>query len=759
MRRRTVIGTKFIVRLETIAIIAIVKPQSPPRRIRQLLVINITLIALVFMWNQNQHRQSIQLAIAKGKQLIDMPAEVAGYPSGYLIDSNEAKRLALADPGLQRTLAGKDTQFLSAVPLTAGEARYWQDEGCDQLNCAYITLYDYTDEGTVEAVVNLDSQEVLGHWTNAAARPMGSSETLPQAMAIAAADEQVRAILGEDIGAVDPAMIPMSAWLGNDDCRLELCVDLTFHDPSGTGRIFHVFVNLDKDVVARTFYTRARADRSAAKPLAQRDAFTDGCHEQDGWEVCWEMTANDGVNFRDAKYNGRLVFSSAKIGQIEAWYPSWPGGYRDEIGFAATVPPFGGTEIVEVDGGFEIGQIFTEFTRWPNCICCYRYQQVLRFFADGRFELHFISHGPGCDDLSIYRPFWRVDLDLDGPDTDQVWLFEGAGWNEQLEEFETFPLVENLSPEGHKLATFDGDLHYRWSMIRTDPLGLDAGHLFLLQHKPNEGDGPVNTGPGDTFMPPRQWIDGDALSGDNIVLWHVPLLNTKKGGPWWCMPDPEPDFSPCDAVLRADPAGEITQPTAEELAVLQAETVATPSPASPTAAAEPTATPRPIAGLDPEVLIENAGCGSCHKIGDLGEAHKVGPDLTYIGLTASERVPDVAAEAYIRQSIIEPNAYLAPECPNAACMPGIMPQNYGDRLSDEQIETLVSFLMTQQGPEPQPAAIGSGVSTAAPKASSAAKVVTPSTPQPLSSSTVGLMLILLVAIISAFLILKGRSPD
>ena len=74
---------------------------------------------------------------------------------------------------------------------------------------------------------------------------------------------------------------------------------------------------------------------------AQRDAFTDGCHTAHNWSVCWEMTANDGINFTDATYNGQLIFSSAKIGQIEAWYPSWPGGYRDEIGFAATVPPFG----------------------------------------------------------------------------------------------------------------------------------------------------------------------------------------------------------------------------------------------------------------------------------------------------------------------------------------------------------------------------------------------------------------------------------
>ncbi len=734
-------------------------PKNSTRRVLRFVVVNLFVIGLVVLWNRQQQTASVQLAVAKGQRMIDLPAEVAAYPAGYVLDTGLVEGWALADAGLQATLAGKDVAFHSAVPMSAGEARYWQDAGCGRLNCAFVTFYDYTDQGTIEAVVNLDTQAVLGHWANESARPGGSSAILPEAVAIAAADAQVRAILGDNIGAVDPLMLPMGTWLANDDCRDEWCVDLSFFDPAGTGRIFHVIVNLEQDAVARTFYTRARADRSAAKPLAQRDAFTDGCHEQYGWNVCWEMTANDGINFRDAVHNGQLVFSSAKIGQIEAWYPSWPGGYRDEIGFAATVPPFGDTLVNDLGDGFEVRQTFTEFTRWPNCICCYRYEQVLRLLADGRMEFRFVSHGPGCDDLSIYRPFWRIDIDLDGPEDDQVWLFDGAQWVEQAEEFETFPVVDNLSPEGHKLATFDGDRHYRWAMEPTDPLGLDEGYLFLLQHRELEGDGPITTGPGDTFQPPRQWIDGDALSGENVVLWHVPLLNTKKGGPWWCMPDPDPDFSPCESILRADPAGELRQPTAGELAELEAQAAATPTAAAPAVPSAPTATPRPIEGGTAEEIILNAGCGACHKIGAIGEAHKVGPDLTYIGLTAGERVPDMSGEAYILQSIVEPNAYLAPECPNAPCMPNIMPQNFDERLSAAQIETLVSFLAAQQGPAATavPVVGATAGATAAPKAVGAGKVAAPAPPPPLPSTTVGIVVILLVAVITGFLLVRRRE--
>ncbi|RIK16621.1 MAG: hypothetical protein DCC51_13350, partial [Anaerolineae bacterium] len=95
------------------------------------------------------------------------------------------------------------------------------------------------------------------------------------------------------------------------------------------------------------------------------------------------------------------------------------------------------------------------------------------------------------------------------------------------------------------------------------------------------------------------------------------------------MPDPEPDFTPCEAILRGEPAGELQQPSAEELADLQAQIAATPTSVPPTTAPEPTATPHPIDGSTAEEIILNAGCGACHQIGTMGEAHKVGPDLTY----------------------------------------------------------------------------------------------------------------------------------
>lgn len=735
--------------------------RSRQRLAIKLLLLNLLLWIALFAANQQHHQGNIAIAAAKSKYLLDMVPVELGYPAELTLDVQAVGDLMLADAALATTLNGRDYDLLSAVRLTEGEVATWQANGCGADDCAYVTIFDYTNSQTVEAVVNLNQGRVISHWDSDVTRPAGSRAIVDKAVAIAAADPDVQALLG-DIGAADPLMIPMSGWLADDDCRDEWCVDLTFHDPEGSGRIIHVFVNLEQEIVARTFYTRARADRVAARPVIQRNAFSDGCNEEYDWSLCWEMTANDGINFRDATYNDQSIFSSVKIGQIEAWYPSWPGGYRDEIGFAATVPPFGDTEINDLDGeGFEIRQLFTEFERWPNCICCYRYEQTLRFYADGRFELRFVSHGPGCDDLSIYRPFWRIDLDLDGADGDEVWLWEENQWVEVESEGETFPFVNDLSPDGAKLATFDGDLHYRWSLERTDPLGLDEAYLFMLAENPMEGEGPIMTGPGDTYIPPRQYINDEAVSGEDIVLWYVPLLTTKKSEPYWCMPDPEPAFTPCTAILHAVPGGELQQPTAEELAESAAtNAAATPIPSStPPATPLPTTippTPRPIEGGDAETIILNAGCGSCHAIGSLGEGHKVGPDLSYIGLTAESRVPGIVAADYIRQSILDPNAYLAPECPNGDCLPNIMPRDYNARLTEQQVDAVVGFLLDQQGPAPSPDTIGeNGEESVATRPAPLSKVVPLPTARLLTPRLIAqILLVSLVLVISLFLLLR-----
>ena len=44
-------------------------------------------------------------------------------------------------------------------------------------------------------------------------------------------------------------------WLKDDDCNRDWCVDLTFAAPDGSGKIVHVFINMQQQKVARVFST------------------------------------------------------------------------------------------------------------------------------------------------------------------------------------------------------------------------------------------------------------------------------------------------------------------------------------------------------------------------------------------------------------------------------------------------------------------------------------------------------------------------
>lgn len=718
------------------------------RLLGRLILLNLVLLGLSLVWYARGNGR-IQIALAKSG------ANFYAYTlPGVALDQNWVRQITLADPQIHHLSTQGRIGFINAVRLGQGESRPWAAAGCGPAACVHATLYNYTQGGTIEAIVNLDTAEIIATWANPLGRPGGSFQISDAALEIAAADTAVQALLG-DVRQTEQVMIPMSGWLADDDCRQDWCVDLTYMDPADTGRVVHIFVNMVQQQVARIFYTRGRADIAAAAPVMQRSAFTNDCHEQYGWQVCWEMTAHDGVLFQEATYNGRLIFSSAKIAQIEAWYPSWPGGYRDEIGFNASVPPFGDTQINDLGNGFEVRQLFTEFTRWPNCICCYRYEEVIHFYADGTFEPRFVSHGPGCDDLSVYRPFWRIDLDLNGPTGDMAWVWQGGEWTAVTRETELHPLLDEVAADGSKLAIGDDEMLYVWQFQPTDPLGLDEAYLFLLHKQEGEGEGPVLTGPGDTYQPPRQWLNEESLADGDLVLWFVPLLKTKKTAPLWCMPDPEPGLNQCEAILRIAPASQLpAAPVPTPTPEIIAETAVDEATPTPTATPAPTPTPRPVQGAEVTELILNAGCGACHAIGTLGEQHKVGPDLTNVADLAAQRVPGLSAADYLDQSIRQPNAFIAPECPNGDCLANVMPQDYSQRLTDDQIEQIVAYLLSDIQPAPTPAPIGANAVRPTPKA--IAKTSPYMTERQSAMIAVQILLVTLVFLLTLFRLAKER---
>ena len=144
-----------------------------------------------------------------------------------------------------------------------------------------------------------------------------------------------------------------------------------------------------------------------------------------------------------------------------------------------------------------------------------------------------------------------------------------------------------------------------------------------------------------------------------------------------------------------------------------AETAVTSTPVNtavpPTVAAVPPTDTPPAVTPEPEIalapgdpqrgqdIFENGGahetykpqyyCGRCHSLdGSDGD----GPTLQGIALVAGERVPGLTAEEYIRQSIMEPDAYVIEGYNHS------MGSILGKLLSEQEVNDLVAYLLTQE---------------------------------------------------------------
>jgi cytochrome c oxidase subunit II len=83
-------------------------------------------------------------------------------------------------------------------------------------------------------------------------------------------------------------------------------------------------------------------------------------------------------------------------------------------------------------------------------------------------------------------------------------------------------------------------------------------------------------------------------------------------------------------------------------------------------------------------LFTSLGCGSCHVLQDAGSQGEVGPNL--------DNVLADADEEFVRQSIVTPDAEIA-----QGFQPGVMPQTYGEQLSEQQLNALVEYLLEAGG--------------------------------------------------------------
>ena len=117
--------------------------------------------------------------------------------------------------------------------------------------------------------------------------------------------------------------------------------------------------------------------------------------------------------------------------------------------------------------------------------------------------------------------------------------------------------------------------------------------------------------------------------------------------------------------------------------------------------AAPAAPASGLAATGQQIFLTGQGqgaataCFTCHTIAGVpGATGLLGPDLTHIGTDAASRQPGVSAEDYLRQSITDPEAFVAEGIERA--VPGLMLPALTAGLTDEDVDALVAFLLEQK---------------------------------------------------------------
>lgn len=119
---------------------------------------------------------------------------------------------------------------------------------------------------------------------------------------------------------------------------------------------------------------------------------------------------------------------------------------------------------------------------------------------------------------------------------------------------------------------------------------------------------------------------------------------------------------------------------------------------------KPTSQPPTTGGADEWQLalsaFQEGGCGACHVIpGVPGAVGVLGPDLSNLGDQAATYIASPkytgsaqTVEGYVEESIVNPAAFITPDCPSGPCQAGLMPTTFGAMFSPDKLQAAVKYL-------------------------------------------------------------------
>ena len=488
----------------------------------------------------------------------------------------DAQSLAIADARVQSELGAGKAEVFEVFPLFGPYPAEWS--ACADGACYQVDIFNFDRGATVTAIVNQASGQVLDAWRIDSVFPLINKRLYNRAVEIIRESPDVEAALGF---VPEPAQIRLMDQ-NHMDSQCEgsrLCAGATFYSDSGA---LWVLVDLIDDDIEKIWWSDRPQEMSSAlyNPVPEREPEDCGTTihvARDGWNLDYRTTPTDALEITSVTYNvngvDRSVATRMKLVEWHAHYPSG-FGYRDYTGCGGggggfAIYPYGVTQVRDINSGdavigFEVVQDF-RMSNWGNS-CNYRYEQHFQFFNDGRFRVVTGAFGQGCGNNQLneatYRPVVRIDIAVDGDPGDTLAVWDGADWADQNTEAWWLQGAP-YTAEGYRYRVADqsGVGYYiepGQGQFGDEGTG-DNAYLYVTQHKAAEGDADMALLPGTDCCQnnyqqgPHSYINGEATSDQNIVLWYVPQSTTittwavqnGQGDAQYCWTDNTSTYWPC----------------------------------------------------------------------------------------------------------------------------------------------------------------------------------------------------------------------
>lgn len=483
-----------------------------------------------------------------------------------LKDPNQSKAqlLALRDKEFLRDVYHKDSgdplrnEIMSVRLVQPGELP--AGVSCSEGSCYRVFLYHYYSNSASIAFVDVTGGKVVAVKRQIDVKAELNQRLHALAIEIALHSDEVQDVLGIKAEELEETRKELEISMVETKCERSkhLCTGPVFYSEKLNRTVWTIVDLTDWKLIGLVWKENRSGDFKVTENELQNEYFMSHFCEIDNdttigdWKLKYRIMGSDGLEVLDVRYKDKPVIKSAKIVD---WHVSYLNkkevGYSDAIGCpmfsAAAVVAFNGPSVEKLSGQNESGFALVQDFRspiWP-AMCNYRYQNRLELYDDGSFRIMGINHGQGCNDSAVYKPIFRIDLDLGG-NADQCSQWDGKAWKPWDKEQWTDQNAGKFTREGYwfKLTNDKGKGYYL--LPDRGQYGKrgrgDAAFAYISKFKKDIDEGVTDLPTiGDCCrydykQGPEQYLEpAESLKGAQLILWYVPrMYNDKRPGYEYC---------------------------------------------------------------------------------------------------------------------------------------------------------------------------------------------------------------------------------